>query len=182
MTVLSPIAQKVVELRCAFDQSRAAPFSSGSEEHTEDLLTIRVSRDAYAVKVSEITGLVTGKTVVGLPSPIPELLGLVGIRGALIPAYSLGGLLGYAAEVEQGRWLALCEADDSFALAFSSFEGYVRVPREELYSAEAKDGARTHIKQAVRAAGIIRGIVSVPSVLEAITKRVHKAVHVRSER
>jgi purine-binding chemotaxis protein CheW len=182
LTPSSPIAEKLTELRVAFDQARAAPFSSATDEHTEDLLTIRVSRDAYAMKVSEITGLATDKKVVALPSPIPELHGLVGIRGALIPAYSLGALLGYAADGEQRRWLALCGTEDSFALVFSGFEGYVRVPWAELYTAEPNNEARTHIKQMVRTEGIIRGIVSVPSLLEAITKQVHKAVLVRSER
>ncbi len=145
MTSISPITAKVAELRGVFDQARAAPFSSGAEEQTENLLAIRVSRDAYAIKVTEISGLATDRKIVAFPSSISELLGVAGIRGVLVPVYSLAALLGYDAEAGQVRWLALCGTEEPFALALGEFEGYMRVPRAQLYSAEQKDVARTHV-------------------------------------
>src|SRR5260370_41047957 len=106
LTSLSPITPKVAELRSVFDQARAAPFSSGAEEHTEDLLAIRVSRDAYAIRVSEIAGLATDRNIVAFPTPIPELLGVASIRGALVPVYSLAMLPRYKPETDRTRLLA----------------------------------------------------------------------------
>jgi chemotaxis signal transduction protein len=171
LTALSPVASKVAELRNVFDRARAAPFSSGATERTENLLAIRVSRDAYAIRVGEISGLATDRKIIAFPTPIPELLGVASIRGALVPVYSLALLLGYGAETEQARWLALCGREESFALAFRDFEGYLRVPQAQLYAAEQKDVARTHVKHVVRATDMVRAVVSIPLIREAIQRR-----------
>jgi chemotaxis signal transduction protein len=171
MTSVSPIAAKAAELRSVFDHARAAPFPSGEEEQTEDLLAIRVSRDAYAIRVTEISGLATDRKVVTFPSPVAELLGVAGIRGALVPVYSLAALLGYAVETEQARWLALCGTEETFALAFCDFEGYVRVRTAQLYSAEQNDVARVHVTQVARTTDLVRAVVSIPLLREAIQER-----------
>ena len=171
MTSLSQTSAKVGELRSVFDQTRAAPFSSGVAEQTEDLLAIRVSRDAHAIKVNEISGLTTGKKIVAFPSPITELLGVAGIRGALVPVYSLAMLLGYNADTERTRWLALCGTEDPVALAFDDFEGYVRVPLTQLYAAEQKDGAHMHVQEVVRATDMVRAVVSIPLIRKTIQGR-----------
>jgi chemotaxis signal transduction protein len=171
LTSLSLTTSKAAELRSVFDRARAAPFRSGAEEQTEDLLAIRVSRDAYAIRVSEISGLVTDRRIVAFPSPIPELLGIAGIRGVLVPVYSLAMLLGYHAETERTRWLALCETDDPIALVFSDFEGYVQVPLTQLYAAEQKDVARTQVEQVVRTTDMVRAVVSIPLIRKTIQLR-----------
>ena len=171
MTLLSSTDAKIAELRRVFDQARAAPFSSGMEEQAEDLLAIRVSRDSYAIRVNEISGLATDRKIVAFPSLIPELLGVAGIRGALVPVYSLAMLLGYKAETERTRWLALCGTEDPVALAFSEFEGYVRVSLTKLYAAEQKDVARTHVQHVVRATDMVRAVVSIPLIRKTIQRR-----------
>jgi len=171
LTLLSPITAKAAELRSVFDQARAAPFFSGKEEQTEDLLAIRVSRDAYAIRVSEISGLTTDRKIVAFPSPIPELLGVAGVRGALVPVYSLAMLLGYNAETERTRWFALCGAEDPVALVFSDFEGHVRVPLTELYATEQKDVSRTHVEHVVRATDMVRAVVSISLIRKTVQRR-----------
>lgn len=171
LTSFSPVASRVAELRRVFDQARAAPFSLGTEEQTENLLAIRVSKEAYAIKVGEITGLATGKKTVPIPSPIPELLGLAAIRGILVPVYSLQALLGYGAQTEQTNWLALCGTENSFALAFTDFEGYLRIPLTQLHPVERKDAVRMHVKEVARASGTARAVVSIPLLKETIQGR-----------
>ena len=83
MTTATSISAKAAELRRVFDQARAVPSSTGVEVQTESLLAIRVARDPYAIRVSEISGISTDKKVVAFPSPIPELLGVAGLRGAI---------------------------------------------------------------------------------------------------
>lgn len=121
--------------------------------------------------MSEISGLVTNKKIVAFPTPIPELLGVAGIRGALVPVYSLAMLLGYNAETERTRWLALCGTEDPVALVFSEFEGYVRVPLTQLYAAEQKDVARTHVRHVARTTDMVRAVVSIPLIRRAIQRR-----------
>ena len=174
MTRLSPTSAKVVELRSVFDHERAAPSSSRTEVQTESLLKIRVSGDAYAIRVSEISGLATDRKIVAFPSPISELLGLAGIRGALVPVYSLAGLLGHGTESGQVRWLVLCGTDEPFALAFGDYEGYVRIPQTQLYSAEQKDVTRINVTHVARTIDMVRAVVSIPLLREAIQERCRK--------
>jgi len=171
LSAVSPIPEKVAELRRVFDEARAVPFSAGTEGQAEDLLAIRISGDAYAIKVSEIAGLATGRKVVPVPSPIPELLGLAGIRGTLVPVYSLNALLGYGSQAERPRWLALCGTEECFALAFHEFEGYLSIAPGDLYPVEQKDAACIHVKEIARGLGAVRAVVSIALLRETIQER-----------
>jgi chemotaxis signal transduction protein len=171
VTTLLLVATKAAELRRVFDKARAVPFSSNAEEQTESLLAIHVSQHAYAIKVAEISGLVTDRKIVAFPSPISEVLGVAGLRGALVPVYSLAALLGHGAEAGQVRWLALCGTEEPFALAFSAFEGYLQIPRAQLFSAEQKDVRRTYVTQVARTADTVRAVVSIPLIKETIQQR-----------
>lgn len=169
------VSEKLAQLRRAFDEARAIPFSDGAEEQTDNLLGMRISGDAYAIKVSEIAGLATGRKVVPVPGPIPELLGLAGIRGTLVPVYSLGALMGYGSHAEQPRWLALCGTEECFALAFHEFEGYLHIAQGELYPVERKDARRMHVKEVARALGTVRAVVSVGLLRESIQERCRRS-------
>jgi chemotaxis signal transduction protein len=165
---------KVLELRNAFDQTYAIPPSSQVIQQIENLLAIRVAGDPYAIRVREISGLANNRKTVALPSPIPELLGVAGIRGGFVPVYSLSALLGYSRDANQARWLALCESEEPVGLAFNDFEGYLRVPLAQVYAAEQRDVAREHVKHVVRAADMVRAVVSIPNTLEMIKRRCDK--------
>jgi chemotaxis signal transduction protein len=161
-------ANRAAELRRVFDEERALPFGARSVEQAESLISIRVSGDAYVMRTSEISGLVTDRKIVGFPTPVAELLGIAAVRGVLLPVYSLAGLLGYSAETEQTRWLVLCGTEEPLALAFNDFEGYLRVPLGQFYAAEQKDAAQTRVKHVVRDAEMVRAVVSIPLIREAI--------------
>jgi chemotaxis signal transduction protein len=176
MTALLYVASRVADLRNAFDRARAVPDSSGASEESENLLAIRVSQDAYALRVGEISGLVTDRKIVAFPTAIPELLGVAGIRGALVPVYSLAALLGYVTETEGTRWLALCGTEEPVALAFNNFEGYLGVVRTQIYAARHEDVTRACVEYLVRADDMVRAVVSIPLLREAIQKRCGKSM------
>ncbi len=167
---------RATALREAFDKERAAPVSSRRDEQTESLLAIRVSKDSYAIQASEISGLIVGRKIVRLPSSVPELLGIAGVRGVLVPVYSLAALLGYSAENDEPRWLALCGTEDCIALAFGDFESYLRIPRENVYPAEQSKTARSHITHVARATDTVRAVVSIPLVRATIQERCQSSV------
>jgi chemotaxis signal transduction protein len=168
---LARVLAQAAELRNAFDRARAIPFSSQTVEQIENLLAIRVSGDAFAIRLSEISGLATDRKVVAFPSPIPELLGIAGIRGRLVPVYSLAALLGYSANADQGRWLALCGAEEPVGLAINDFEGYLRAPAAHFYTAEPKDAVSTHVTHLVRTSDVVRAVVNIPLLVEVIQRR-----------
>jgi len=172
---MSAIEEKVVELRSVFDRARAIPFSSQKAETIEDLLAISLSGDPYAVRVTEVSALVVDRKIVGLPSRVPELLGVAGIRGSVVPVYSFAALLGSGGLEDRMRWLVLCGAEEPVGLAFSDFEGYVRVPSAQIYPANGEYAKSEHVKDVARVAGRVRAVVSIPHIIEAIKGRCGKA-------
>ena len=171
MTDPSRMAMTALELRSAFDQAYAHPPPSLDSEHLENLLAIRLAGDPYAIRVSEITGLASDRKIIALPSPISELLGVAGIRGGLVPVYSLAMLVGHDRDVNHARWLALYGTEEPVGLAFSDFEGYLKVPSAQIYKAGQSQAIREHVRDAVRTAGVIRAIVNIPSLVETIKRR-----------
>jgi chemotaxis signal transduction protein len=170
MSELATVTAKAAELRNAFDRARAVPWETAAVEQIENLLAIRVSGDALAIRLSEISGLATDRKIVAFPSPIPELLGVAAIRGRLIPVYSLAALLGYSANASHGRWLALCGTEEPVGLAINDFEGYVQVPLTRVYTAGLKHESLS-VKHVMRAADGVRDIVSIPPLIEVIQRR-----------
>jgi purine-binding chemotaxis protein CheW len=155
---------------------RAAPVSDHAEEQMEDLLAIRVAKDSYAMRVSEISGLTADRKIVGFPTPVAALLGMAGVRGVLVPAYSLALLLGYASEIDEPRWLALCGKEDCIGLAFGDFEFYLKVPRVRVYPMERNETARAHVTHVTRGTDLVRPVLNIPLLRATIQERCHGSV------
>jgi chemotaxis signal transduction protein len=98
------------------------------------------------------------------------LLGIVGIRGMMAPIYDLAALLRYA-PAANSRWLVLARAPQPVGFAFETFESHLQVAAASL--ADANDNAGTggtgqHVRGTVRAAGALRPIIHLASVLAMI--------------
>ncbi len=152
-------------LRRAFDRSFGLP-PPAAHAAFEDFLAIRMGGAAYAVRLSEIAGLHSGRTVVPIPRTAPELLGIVGLRGTVVPVFDLRGLLG-CPEGAHPRWLMLARAPQPVALAFEQFDGHVRIAGAPVPALTTS----RHISGAVLVAGVPRPIIDMASLLEAIAKR-----------
>jgi chemotaxis signal transduction protein len=159
--------RRVGELRDAFDRSFAERPSTATIA-TEDLIAIRVGGDPYAVRTAELSGVSANRKVVTVPSRRPDLLGVAGIRGALVPVYGLASVLGYPETASSREWLALCGHPDLVALAFERLEGFLRVPQTDLHAPERPEGSRRHVSQVVRVGGIARLVVDMRSTLAAL--------------
>jgi chemotaxis signal transduction protein len=159
------------ELRRAFDLSfaEAPPTAIGA---VENLVEIRLGATRYALRLTEIAGLFADVRITPVPTTVPELLGIGGLRGSILPVYDLQALLGYPAGTEL-RWLAIASAMP-VGLAFAAFERQVSV-RAGAVVPHAAGGAMRHVGEVVHFEGVARPILSVASVLEAITIRVRAA-------
>ena len=73
-----------------------------------------------------------------------------------MPVYSLTLLLGYSQDADQVRWLVLCGSEEVVGLAFSDFEGYIRVPRAQVYATKQGETKCPHVTQVVRASEMVR--------------------------
>jgi len=163
-------AARAAELRRAFDGTFAAPPLLDDGDATEALLAVRAGADACVVRLSEMRGLVARPTVVALPGPLPELLGLASLRGALIPVYRLAALQGQPVTAAPAAWMMLVEADGLVGLAFEELLGYLRVQRSAIAALPDASGA-PGASWAARIGDALRPLIDVPSLIEGLRRR-----------
>lgn len=160
---------RAASLREAFDLS----FSRTPAVHAEaaeNLLTIRIGGDRYALRLSSVSGLIAGKRISWVPTSVPELLGIAGFRGTVQPVYDLAMLLGHP-RATSPRWIVLTQPE-SIGLAFEGFDGFVSVTPESVV-ARARDGSgasRLHVN-AFMESGRTYPIVDVASVIASIARK-----------
>jgi purine-binding chemotaxis protein CheW len=165
---------KAAQLRQAFDRTFASPPSLASPE-VEDLLTIRVAGDPYAIRLLDIAEIVTERKVVSVPSVTPDLLGLAGIRGGIVPVFGLSSILGYGPDPGSPRWMILCGFEEPIALAFSEFEGYLRLPTSALHEDENFCATREHVKYVNQVASTpagARAVINIALIMATIRNRI----------
>jgi len=162
------------QLRQAFDHTFALPPSLASQA-VEDLLMIRVSGDPYAIRLLDITEIVTERKIISVPTVTPDLLGLAGIHGGIVPVFGLSSILGYGPDPGLPRWMILCGKEEPIALAFSDFEGYLRLPTSALHADESVRAQREQTKYVNQVASTpdgARAVISMPLIMASIRNRI----------
>lgn len=166
MSDSAPLIDRAAQLRAAFDQSFASAPSLETEA-VEQFLAIRIGADRYVLRLADVSGLFADKPITWLPSPLPELLGIAGFRGTMLPVYDLGALVGYP-RTPAPRWL-LVAASAPVALAFEAFDGYLTlkgaVVRPEVQA------RHDHVRETLQT-DVASPVIHVPSVLNWIRSRV----------
>jgi chemotaxis signal transduction protein len=167
---MAGVNERADALRRAFDQSFAtAPGTETDTAGVENLLAIRVGSHPYVLRLAEVSGLFADKKITWLPSPLPELRGIAGLRGMVLPVYDLGMLLG-SARAAAPRWL-LVTATTPVGLAFDGFDGYLSVRPETIVPEVRAEARERHVREVVRTVDVVRPLVSLTSVLESIKSR-----------
>lgn len=161
------LSGRAAELRRAFDRSFAEAPGVASAP-LEDLITVRIGGDGYALLLAECAGLFADRKVTRLPTRVPALLGLAGFRGALVPVYDLRVLLGYPGG-HVPRWLVTTARSTGVALAFDAFEAHVRVDRGALVADDTP--AQPHADRVVHLQDGARRVLRLSRVLDAIEAR-----------
>jgi len=178
----SDLRETVLALRQEFDLTFAQAPRMETEQR-ENLLAIRIGDDPYAIRITEIGGLHADRRIMPLPTPMPELLGVMGFRGKIAPVYDLATLLGYA-RPSSTRWIVLLKSVEPVALAFDAFERHFAVSQLQIISEKtdmpAETGARPHLFDAVRSDDVVRPVIQLQSLLAAIQKRAQPFVQQRS--
>lgn len=153
-------------LRRTFDAAFASPRPT-ERDALVPLLALRVGGEPMAVRVLELGGLVPARRIVTVPSRRPELLGISGLRGAVLSIYGLARLLGRADDGEP-RWIAVARGGERIGLAVATLEGHLLVRPQELRRVDG-DEARPHVREILRGDPQSRAVLSVPSLVRAIT-------------
>jgi chemotaxis signal transduction protein len=174
VTESSAFERKLAELQRDFDRTFAAAPATDLGEF-EDVLTVRIGGDPYALRASEISGLFAGRRVVPFPTRRVDLLGMAGIRSALVPIYGLSLVLGYGRSDRATPWIAVCDKSDPVGLAFEDFESFVRVPRAAVHARGQEGSTWKHVTNVVRIAEETRPLLDVDLILQAL-----KGGHIRA--
>lgn len=156
-------------LRREFDASFAAA-TRVVDENFEDLLMVRVCSDDYALRARELSGISALRKLIQVPSPSPELLGLVAVRGVLVPVFGLSLLLGYAPDAEPVRWLALVGSEQPLAFAFHALTGFRRVPHSAFSQVTSASNA-AGVRETVSFEERVRVLVGVPALVATLRSR-----------
>jgi len=157
MTGMNILAASALTLREEFDRAFAT-LPSQTDSGARQLLAIRAGGRAYALRLDEIRGLQVDRRVQSLPSHLPELLGLTGVRGQAVPVFDLAALLGQPPQ-RAPRWLGLAAGRHNAAFAFEQFEAQVAVRQEDFL-----DGA-------VRIGDTLCALVSLPALVDDLERR-----------
>ncbi len=161
-------SSRLEQLRTAFDQAFAS--APGTEaEPLVSLIAIRLAGQPAVIPAEHILGLAKVKRIIPLPSSIPELIGIAGIRGALIPVFDLARLVGLGSPASQPIWLVLANRESPIGLAFDEFEGRLEVPPAAVCSEERSGGSK-NLALLARVKSSVRVVTDVPGVVEAIRK------------
>jgi chemotaxis signal transduction protein len=169
------LSDRATLLRLEFDGGFAEPPRT-RESALVDLLAVRVGRDAYALRLSEVTGLYADRTLTQMPGASVDFLGIAGFRGAVVPVYDLRVLLGHGGG-EPPRWLVLAAAA-AVGLAFDAFDGTLRLPSDALAAQAPDTGVGPHVREVVRSLGSganLRALIDLGAVIESIRRRVRQA-------
>jgi chemotaxis signal transduction protein len=167
MTAAPDVAAQVAALRSAFDATFAAPARRDAAA-LERLLAFRVGEQTLAARLGTIAAVEALPRLAAVPGAPAELLGLAGIRGRLVPVFSLALLIG-GDGTETPRWLLVCGSDEPIGLAVSGVDGYVHVPAADVVPG-TKD-RHPHVHEFVRVGELLRGVVDLASVRGQIERR-----------
>jgi purine-binding chemotaxis protein CheW len=163
------LEERADALRREFDDSFSGPPSAAEADRVE-LLMIRVGPDPHAIRIAEIAGLHADRRVVRVPGPLPELLGVVNLRGAIVPVYDLRLLLGYPAGPPP-RWMVVASAAP-VGLAFDQLDGHAVGSSETIAAGPECSPGRSHVREvAARADGTSAMVIDLPSVVHEIRAR-----------
>jgi purine-binding chemotaxis protein CheW len=157
---------RAADMRKAFDRAFAEPPPPEAEA-AADYLGIRIGGIAYAVALSEIGAVFADKKIAPLPSGASELLGVAGVRGDIVPVFSLGALIGQGGGDEKPRWLVLAGGGRA-GFAFDVLDGHLRIPIAQIAAVASPKGFVTANAVIGKEA---RPIVSIASLMEHLERR-----------
>lgn len=170
MTETEDLTRRAARLRAAFDHSFTVPPLRETLD-VEDFLAIRVAGDQYLIRLRDIIGIVARRPIVSVPARAPGLVGIAGIRGEIVPVFSLSSLLGYGDDPEPPTWTVLCNAKEPIGLGFAELDGYLRLPRSAAHGNDDIHVTKNYVSDLASTEAGVRPIVAVSLVVADVCKR-----------
>jgi chemotaxis signal transduction protein len=161
-------AARLAELRTSFDRTFAEPPAAARAAPLR-LLAIQVGSRPLAVRLEQVSGIDKARRLLVLPGAPASLLGLMGMRGTLVPVFSLARIIGTEAPAAE-PWVLFGGGRDAIGLACAAFDGHVEVAPADVIPVVAADPSRRYVNAQVRMRGVETGVLDLASVFEDITR------------
>jgi chemotaxis signal transduction protein len=156
------VADRAAALRAEFDRQFAASPAAAAPVR-DRLLVVGIGGDTLLLRLSHIAGLFADRRIVPIPSAAASLLGITGLRGAILPVHSLGVALGFPPAAATPRWLVTL-ASAPLAFAFEHFHQHIEIARDRIVPRADADRGRGHLREAALVDGDNLAIVNLLSV------------------
>lgn len=154
------------QLRHTFDETFAKAVDT-AVPLMADVLLIRLGGQLHALRLSEVMHLHPVSGVTSVQSPVPELLGVEGFRGDVLPVYDLRLIMG-TQSASAAQWCVVAR-HAPVALAFDGFERHLRCPADTLsVNADSSVAMQRHLDGWLRTPQGTWPIVDVAAVLRWI--------------
>jgi chemotaxis signal transduction protein len=164
---LVQLGGRAAQLRREFDLTFARA-AVAENEIRERLLAIRMNKEHMALRMGDITGLFAGKTI----TPVPGagggggMLGLASFRGATRPVFDLQYLVSRVPGTAP-RFLVVAAAAP-VAFGFEAFDGQIAATASGIGPLQGRPHAFAN--EFVKAGDVVRPIIHLPAVIEAIRR------------
>jgi chemotaxis signal transduction protein len=100
---------------------------------------------------------------------VPELLGLTGVRGAVVPVFSLAALLNSALRESEPRWLLFAGRQSLVAFAFGQLEHQFEAEAAQVFPQAGHYGR--YVSETVRDGTRLRCLIRLGALAEHIRNR-----------
>lgn len=158
---------KAARLRETFDRGFAEPPRTANGEH-EDVLAIRIAGRPFALRARQLATIVKDKKIVPFPSTSSGLIGMAGVRAAIVPVYSLAALLGFSSNGDAGlKWLAMA-GTPAVGLAFEELVSFERIEKDDSGHGRNTTADAGFVHRVALIGGTVHGIIDVQAVVEHI--------------
>lgn len=120
----------------AADVGTRDPVGAGSHTSSQrlDVLSFHVGTETYGVKISDVAEILLPRTVTPLPRAPEFVIGVVSLRGTVLPVVSLARRLGLVPRdrARSSRIVVLRDGEENMGFWVDQVSGVVRFPREGL--------------------------------------------------
>jgi chemotaxis signal transduction protein len=164
------LEHQLLALRQHFDHAFTLPFAEQGAPQVK-VLGVGIRGRSFSIALLQLGGVHRRPKITAVPSLVPEMLGVAGIRGVLVPVYDLGALIGLPPRSDSS-WIALAQ-DKSVGLAFDEFLGHSTMDSRIYEQATPDATGLTRIPELEVGS---RPIVNVPALIDLIVRRAERSV------
>lgn len=160
--------EHVEALRRAFDESYALPLKEEGLAQVK-VLTVMVAGRPVVLRLDALRGVHHRRRIVPVRGGFPEVIGLSGLNGEIVPVYDTAQLLGIGTGSRHWQWWALAKHPEPVGFAFERLEGYAALP--ETAFTHATDGAEPFVDAYVNGPQGLLRVIDLERLVRSILAR-----------